>query len=313
MQTNACTAIATNGLAGDIWDNFTSTSYKTLPQVKELTVYHPVSGAAMPFRPLGNGRGYLRPPSLTSVWATAPLLSNNSLGSVEYEDHSRPTGAVAGDGSYRAGYGGERCPAGSEDDASMPCVANRLEQFDISIHQLLNPDTRRRDAVTQIPVPGYIYRTSAPSCLMVPPGFVPPPLRSLSAPLHWLAPWAVDRDGGIALGPLPKGFPVNALANTKLLPDNDETGTFGDYWRLLEAAPTLMSAFRAMGGTCSSEALADPGTEVRAEAAVRDTHLIDTLVGLSKCPDYVVNRGHYFGADLSADDKEALIAYIMHF
>jgi len=48
-------------------------------------------------------------------------------------------------------------------------------------------------------------------------------------------------------------------------------------------------------------------------AAVRDTGLIDTLVGLSKCPDYVVNRGHYFGADLSADDKEALIAYIKHF
>ena len=44
-----------------------------------------------------------------------------------------------------------------------------------------------------------------------------------------------------------------------------------------------------------------------AEAAVRDTGLIDTLVGLSKCPDYVVNRGHYFGADLPASDKEALI------
>ena len=68
-----------------------------------------------------------------------------------------------------------------------------------------------------------------------------------------------------------------------------------------------------MGGTCSSDALADTSTEVRAEAAVRDTRLIDTLVGLSKCPDYVVNRGHYFGADLSPDDKEALISYIKHF
>jgi hypothetical protein len=46
---------------------------------------------------------------------------------------------------------------------------------------------------------------------------------------------------------------------------------------------------------------------------VRDTGLIDTLVGLSKCPDYVVNRGHAFGAELSMDDKEALIAYIKHF
>jgi hypothetical protein len=46
---------------------------------------------------------------------------------------------------------------------------------------------------------------------------------------------------------------------------------------------------------------------------VRDTGFVDTLVGLSKCPDYVVNRGHYFGADLSADDKEALIAYLKYF
>jgi hypothetical protein len=81
----------------------------------------------------------------------------------------------------------------------------------------------------------------------------------------------------------------------------------------LKAGPTLLDAFTRMGGTCSPEALADPGVQVKAEAAVRDTGLIDTLVGLSKCPDYVVNRGHYFGADLSAADKEALIAYLKHF
>jgi hypothetical protein len=85
------------------------------------------------------------------------------------------------------------------------------------------------------------------------------------------------------------------------------------YWKLLKAAPTLLDAFSRMGGTCSPEALADPGTQAKAEAAVRDTELIDTLVGLSKCPDYIVNRGHYFGADLSAADKEALIAYLKHF
>jgi hypothetical protein len=45
---------------------------------------------------------------------------------------------------------------------------------------------------------------------------------------------------------------------------------------------------------------------------VRDTGLIDALVGLSKCPDYVVNHGHYFGTDLPAADKEALIAYLKH-
>lgn len=302
LQTNACTPLATNGLAGDIWDNFTSSSYKSLPPVKEVTAYHPVSGAAMSLRPMGNGRGYLRPPSLISAWSTAPFLSNNSVGHVDYDDYR-----------YHGDSGSERCPAASDGDPYLPCVANRLKVFDRSIRQMLNPQTRRMDKLTQTPVPGYIYRTTAPSCLMIPSGFTPSWLHRLAKPLHWLAPWAIDKKGGIALGPLPKDFPVNALTNTKLMPDNDQSDMLANYWRLLKATPTIVSAFKRMGGMCSPEALADPTTQARAEAAVRDTGLIDTLVGLSKCPDYVVNRGHYFGADLSADDKEALIAYIKHF
>lgn len=303
-QTNACTAIATNGLAGDIWDNFTSTSYKTLPPVKELTAYHPVSGAAMPFQPQGNGRGYLRPPSLISVWSTAPFLSNNSVGHTEYENYPQPKSAYAEQQS---------CPAASDADPYLPCVANRMKVFDQSIHQLLNPQTRPVDTQTRIPVPGTIYRTSAPSCLMVPAGFAPGIVRSLATPLHWLAPWAIGKDGAIGLGPLPKGFPINALTNTQLLPDHDQPDSIGHALRLLKATPTLISAFRQMGGICTPQSLADPVTQARSEAAVRDTGLVDTLVGLSKCPDYVVNRGHYFGAGLPDADKDALIAYIKHF
>ena len=312
MQTNACTALATNGLAGDIWDNFTSSSYKSLPPVKEVTAYHPVSGAAMSLKPRGNGRGYLRPPSLTSLWSTAPFLSNNSVGHDDdgYYPAPRAPGSQAG-GTYDDNAK-ERCPAASDDDPYLPCVANRIKVFDRSIRQMLNPQTRRMDRLTQIPVPGYIYRTTAPSCLMIPSGYMPSWARHLAGPLHWLAPWAIDEAGGIALGPLPKNFPVNALTNTKLLPDNDEPGIVGHYWRLLQAGPTLLDAFTRMGGTCSPEALADPGTQAKAEAAVRATGLIDALVGLSKCPDYVVNHGHYFGTDLPAADKEALIAYLKH-
>ena len=42
-------------------------------------------------------------------------------------------------------------------------------------------------------------------------------------------------------------------------------------------------------------------------------------MALSKCPDYVVNRGHYFGAGydgeapLSDDDKRALIEFLKTF
>ena len=40
---------------------------------------------------------------------------------------------------------------------------------------------------------------------------------------------------------------------------------------------------------------------------------LQALVEFSKCPDYVVNRGHYFGTQLSDTDKQALIAFLKMF
>ena len=39
-------------------------------------------------------------------------------------------------------------------------------------------------------------------------------------------------------------------------------------------------------------------------------NLAEPLFRLGKCPDYVVNRGHYFGAALPDTDKLALIAFL---
>jgi len=181
-------------------------------------------------------------------------------------------------------------------------------QFDRSIHELLYPERRRKDPGSA--APGYMYRATAPTCLRAPKEFTPAPARSA---LHWLLPWVFQPDGGFAVGPLPKDFPINALTNTKILPDNDEPDMLAHVWKLARAAPTLIHAFKEFGGACSNEELADPGTQVRSERVVRETGLIDTLMSVSKCPDYVVNRGHYFGADLPAADKEALIEYIKHF
>ena len=41
LQTNACSPLATNGLAGNIWDNFTSQTYKNLPSVGKMTLLQP--------------------------------------------------------------------------------------------------------------------------------------------------------------------------------------------------------------------------------------------------------------------------------
>ncbi len=330
IGTNACSAIATNGLSGDIWDNFTSSDYKSLPASKPVAVYDPISGGSTEFAPLGNGRGYVRPASLVSLWSTAPYLQNNSVGyDVDIYRHYHEEGrAKPPYPGPKAGYssaegttakatsdqwGSRTCPAADPYDPTMPCVENRLNVFDHSIRQLLDPASRRTDRLTTEPVPGYIYRTSAPSCLIVPPGYVPDAIARWTWLLRRLAPWAFSSDGGLAVGPFPKDFPISVLTNTQLLPDNDQPDMAAHLWKMAKAGPTVLSALKGLGGACQPEQLADPSVERHAEEVVRDTGLVDTLVGLSKCPDYVVNRGHDFGASLAADDREALIAYLKQF
>lgn len=329
IGTNACSAVATNGLDGDIWDNFTSSSYKALPPPKPVTVHDPVSGGATEFAPLGNGRGYVRPASLVSLWSTAPYLQNNSVGYdpglYHYDRPAAGYGKPVPEAVVATGYGAEdgdgaavpadawgprSCPSANPYDPTMPCVANRLYAFDHSIRELLDPGERRSDPLTTEPVPGYIYRTSAASCLIVPPGYVPDAVRPFTGLLHWLAPWAVTEAGGVAVGPFPKDFPINALVNTQLLPDNDQPDMMAHLWKLAKTGPTVLSTVRKLGGQCSAEALADPGVERHAEAVVRESGLVDALVGVSKCRDYVVNRGHDFGAALGPGEREALIAYL---
>ena len=80
LETNACSPLATNAIAGNIWDNFSSQSYKSLPSVGTITVYNPFTGEPRQYNMPAGGRGYTRPASLISLWSTAPYLLNNSVG-----------------------------------------------------------------------------------------------------------------------------------------------------------------------------------------------------------------------------------------
>jgi hypothetical protein len=81
IGTNTERALATNAERGQIWEEFSSESYKTSPPVR-------VTGLVDPLHPLlrlppveaTGGRGYYRTPSLVNIWATAPFLHNNSVG-----------------------------------------------------------------------------------------------------------------------------------------------------------------------------------------------------------------------------------------
>ncbi len=82
IGTNIARSLGSNATRGNIWDNFSSETYKELPSVGAFTgLYNPRDPAKpIPFTMPGGGRGYIRTPSLTSIWATAPFLHNNSVG-----------------------------------------------------------------------------------------------------------------------------------------------------------------------------------------------------------------------------------------
>ena len=82
IGTNIARALASNAMAGEVWEEFSSDTYKALPSAGTLTgLYNPLDpGSPIDFTLPGNGRGYYRTPTLVSIWATAPFLHNNSVG-----------------------------------------------------------------------------------------------------------------------------------------------------------------------------------------------------------------------------------------
>jgi mono/diheme cytochrome c family protein len=82
LGTNAARALASNATRGHVWEQFSSETYKSLPGVRRLTgLYNPrTPSQPITFDMPGGGRGYYRTASLTSIWATAPYLHNNSVG-----------------------------------------------------------------------------------------------------------------------------------------------------------------------------------------------------------------------------------------
>jgi hypothetical protein len=289
LRTNICSPLATNAIGGNIWDNFSSDTYKSLPSVGTVTLSDPFTGEPRPYAMPAGGRGYTRVPSLISLWSTAPFLLNNTVGKF--------------DGS--------------------PSVEARMKVFDDSITQMLWPEKREQDAVLGAKVGGTIDRTTERSAVIIAPGFVPEPLQPLQGTLQRWVPWLIGAGDDVTLGPIPQGVPVGLLSNLKLRAESDDLGDKAQQVR--DAGELLFKLKRAL-------ASAPPDAT---DAALRQhfASLKEPMLKLSKCPDLVVNRGHYFGtaqfnrqeglsADekafgqepvLSDDDKRALIAFLKTF
>ncbi len=80
VETSSGRSLASNAIEDNVWDNFSSITYKGLSAVGPISFFNPINGHMESFAAPGGGRGYYRPASHVSLWATAPFLHNNTLG-----------------------------------------------------------------------------------------------------------------------------------------------------------------------------------------------------------------------------------------
>ena len=134
----------------------------------------------------------------------------------------------------------------------------------------------------------------------MPQGYVPDEPAPLLGVGRRLFPF-LFRNGAIEIGPIPQGYPVSLLANIDMLGPDDQTSK-----QRSERKKTLLRALKQAKDDLKNgrDAFSNPAT-------------MEMLLSLSKCKDFVVNKGHYFGTNLqteetplSDDDKRALIAFL---
>jgi len=378
--TNSQRAVGTNAMRGQMWDNFSSETYKHLPAVGPVRFFNPFKtdsgvdawGNNDSYAPPGGGPGYYRPASLVSLWATAPLLHNNALGLFNRD----------------------------------PSVHGRLVAFDDAIDKLFDKTKRAggsglpgdfRQAFSQVPGlagkpgfndTGFIYRTTARSWLDFRGPFIRPLLSGILGegmtsfvsfylwlilavvavvllfvgraqlagtlllllaavigallrgsgvdtiyPWLWVIPiaalagailffrWLHVRSarwffglgavaflliGGFAkafvdgrvmdirFGPIPKGTPVNLIMNIN--PEAPPLDLFN------AGAGLVRGVLRVRRDNLSDDRFA--------ALAAFQQEAGPALLKASKCPDFVLDRGHWFSQGLPDDEKRQLKAFL---
>ena len=124
-----------------------------------------------------------------------------------------------------------------------------------------------------------IDRTTEDSEIWVPPGYIPDGLRGLTGLAERLFPGLV-KNGEVRIGPIQKGTPVNLIANIDL-------GADMPHEQRLAQQKKLVKLFQ------------DAADDLKAGRNIfENPNIAKQMLELSKCPDFVVNKGHYFGTSL---------------
>jgi len=154
-----------------------------------------------------------------------------------------------------------------------PSVAGRMEAFNDAIEKLLWPEKRKG--------PDCIWRTSQRCSLHIRKEYVP-----------WALRFRCDKDGYFSIGPIPAGTPINLIANLE-----------PSFWDLLTLVPRIKADL---------DKIRDQQLDGEAAKKVF-ANLVPDLIKANKCPDFIEDKGHYFGTQMPDADKRALIEYLKTF
>lgn len=364
VRTNSARAMATNALTGNMWEDYSSDSFRNLPSVGPIDFYNPYpwkdggkrrerlfgKSDAYPFTERsdgnqaylpahkvapgvparGGGPGFYRVPSLISVWATAPLLHNNSLGLFN-NDPSVEGRLVAFDDAIRkllwpekrlesSSYNGATADSLKRDQGLIWRAPNEIyvtvpAKFAVALGDRLPLLMRAQEPVQYLF--GWIIQNP---CVKKYPWLPTGVLLAVAAVLLWLqrhklVRWAgyvalalamflglviyygEGKLGEVRIGPFPKGTPVNLLLNTN--PDADP-----------EKVKKVIKYVIGKLGEIKSKHLNEADTLV-----VFQQEIAPALMEISKCPDFVMDRGHYYPwfDSMTDEDKNALIELLKTF
>jgi len=347
VQTNASRAMATNGLAGQMWQDFSSDTYKHLPSVGKIRVWDPFEHHVHEWAAPGNGRGYYRPASLVGVWATAPLLHNNSVGIFNGDPSVK--GRVE---AFRDAIA-KLLAAGATDEQVLASRWSLGSDLNKATRERLQNDHGliwRTPQPTWLTIPGRSLRhlvevtTGAPVGLLKHLWIVPPLLLAIAAVL--LVP---ARSGRQRQKHPPEDRSGDSSSTTRIIAARRPflVRALGYLLVLLALIGGIVSAFLGgrlgdlrvgpipAGTPVSALANLDPGrgAEVRSalidafflmraierlpldseQGAKKSAELGEKLFSVSKCPDLVMDRGHTFAAGLSERERQDLIDLLMTF
>ncbi|QNI30185.1 hypothetical protein H7849_13375 [Alloacidobacterium dinghuense] len=159
-----------------------------------------------------------------------------------------------------------------------PSTAGRVAAFEDAMEKLLWPEKRR--GVNSI------LRTSEQSYIEIAAAYLPKEISEFVS------------NGYLRVGPIPENTPINLLANADL----DLSNPHGEIDRLNLLARVQGELLRIKVEKLNAE-----------EAQKALLKLVPDLLKISKCPDFIEDRGHYFGTNLSDADKRALIEFMKTF